>query len=209
MIFAKLRSSGMVDPGKRGAMKGRRIGRVCLGLAALALAILGGGGAALAATGQSAPEVHGTVWAAWIDRDINLKLRHLPHNYSCDALWYKLRGILIALGASEYMAIRSYRCGYSPNLSLKFQVLRVVTGSQVGWANTKAAYKVVRLRPGHPEKLDANDCDLVSQLQETLVAALHLPVVASKLECADPSTAHEFYLSVRALVAQPSAAAPR
>jgi len=161
--------------------------------------------AASAAAESSASAPAGTEWAAWINRDVEIDLQDLPQTYSCDQLWYKLRAVLLAIGAREYMAIEPYYCGKgardggrSPSLHLRFQTLRTVTGKEVRWANTRAVEQTVVLKPGEPKRLDAGDCALVKQLQGTLFAYLDIPVSAARFECAAPSQ-HDFDLSVRVL----------
>jgi hypothetical protein len=184
-------------------MTRNRAGIIRSCLAALAAATLLSG-AARASGGMRRAQP--PIWAAWISRDIDLHLKNLPQVYSCDALWYKLRGVLLAIGARKYMSITPYSCGRAASLHVRFQTLHVLTGADIRWANTKATYKAVRLAPGDPAKLDAGDCALLSQLAGSLFVYLDLPVVSQHLECSDPRAARRFYLSVRALLPRPSGA---
>ena len=147
----------------------------------------------------------GIEWAAWINRDIELDLQGLPHTYTCDDLWYKLRAILLAIGAREYMSIERFDCGKgspsgggSQRVHLRFLTLRQVTGDQIRWANTRAAEKTVVLAPGDPQRLGPGDCTLVRQLKSTLFPYLDLPVTSARFDCADPS-AHDFELAARVI----------
>ena len=147
----------------------------------------------------------GTEWAAWINRDIQIDLQNLPQTYTCDELWYKLRAILLAIGAREYMSIDRFHCGNSapdggrsPTVHLRFLTLRPVTGDQIRWANTSAMERPVVLAPGTPSRLEPGDCALVQQLRGTLVAYLELPVTTARFECSAPSP-HDFELSARVL----------
>jgi hypothetical protein len=149
--------------------------------------------------------------ATWITRDVELNLQSLPKVYSCDDLWYKLRGILLAIGARQYMSIRPFYCGQgaanagrSPMLDLRFQTLRTLSGANVRWAETTAVSKVVRLGPGEPKILDTGDCALLEQLDGTLFAYLNMHVVATDLECSRPRSAARYSLSVQALTPQPA-----
>jgi hypothetical protein len=154
-------------------------------------------------------------WATWITHDIQIDLKGLPSPYACDELWYKLRGILLAIGAREYMAITPYKCGVkaadegrSPTVDLKFQTLRALSGADARWAQTSAVRKVVRIAPGEPKILNANDCALLSQLSGTLFTYLDMHVVASDLQCSRPQSTQKFSISVEALIAKPSARSP-
>ncbi|MGB6450381.1 MAG: hypothetical protein WBE92_06485 [Steroidobacteraceae bacterium] len=149
--------------------------------------------------------------ATWITRDVELKLQNLPKVYSCDDLWYKLHGILLAIGARQYMSIRPYYCGHgaanagrSPMVDLRFQTLRALSGANAKWADTTAVDKVVRLGPGEPKILDTGDCALLEQLDGTLFASLNMHVVATDLDCSSPRSAARFNLSVQALTPQPA-----
>lgn len=149
--------------------------------------------------------------ATWITRDVEFKLQKLPKIYSCDDLWYKLHGILLAIGARQYMSIMPYYCGRgaanggrSPMVDLRFQTLRVLSGANVRWAETTAVSKVVRLGPGEPKILDGGDCALLEQLDGTLFAYLNMHVVATNLECSLPQSAARYSLSVQTLTQQPA-----
>jgi hypothetical protein len=169
--------------------------------------------ARISLTANAAPPVAAApvTWATWITRDVQLDFHNLPKAYSCDELWYRLRDVLLAIGARQYMAITPYNCaanspggGRSPSVDLKFQTLRVLTGAEAHWAQTKAARKTVRLAPGEPKILDAADCALLSQLDGTLFTYLDMHVLESDLQCAGPASARKFSVVVDAVVAVPS-----
>lgn len=156
--------------------------------------------------------------ATWITRDVEIKLQNLPETYTCDDLWYKLHGILLAIGARQYMSITPYNCGpaaarggRSPTLDLKFQVLRTLSGANVKWAETTAVNQVVRLGPGEPKILGAGDCALLAQLEGTLFSYLGMNAVPANLECsaARGGGASHFGLSVEVLTEEPAHAAKR
>jgi hypothetical protein len=186
-----------------------------LGTAALLAAVRPALAAAAQSTAAPAPRTPqklgpGEEWASWINRDIEIDLQNLPHPYGCDELWYKVRAILLAIGAREYMSITPYDCGKgaphdarAPSLHLRFQTLRVVTGKDIYWANTRAVKKTVVLAPGEPKRLDADDCALVQQLEGTLFAYLDLKADTSRFQCAAPRSGHDFDLTVQALTAVP------
>jgi hypothetical protein len=179
---------------------------------------LAAGGAAPQTAAETAAQQTlpaGAIWATWITRDIQIPLQGLPKTYSCDQLWYKLHGILLAIGARAYMAITPYNCGSkaaaagrSPTLDLKFQTLRALTGADAHWAQAGAARKVVRLAPGEPKILDASDCALVAQLNGTLFTYLDMHVVSADLECSAPQPAQNFSVAVETLIAVPTAHSP-
>jgi hypothetical protein len=156
--------------------------------------------------------------ATWITRDVQIPLQNLPEAYSCDALWYKLHGILLAIGARQYMSITPYDCGRgasgggrSPTLDMKFQTLRALSAANARWADTSAVRRIVRLAPGEPKILHAGDCALLKQLEETLFPYLNLHVVATNLECSAPHGADAFSVSIQALTEErtPSSQVPR
>ena len=189
-----------------------RTGVIAACSCALAASSLVAGAAAPGTAAASAPPV---TWATWITRDVQIPLQNLPKAYSCDDLWYKLRGILLAIGARQYMSIMPYNCGSnapgggrSPTLDLKFQTLRVLTGADTRWAQTKAERKTVRLGPGEPKILDSSDCALVSQLSGTLFSYLNLHVVTSDLECSPPPSARKFGIAVDTVIALPTGRSP-
>lgn len=156
------------------------------------------------ASDRSTPE-----WATWITRDVEINFQNLPKTYSCDALWYKLRGVLLAIGARQYMSIMPYDCGKGaahdgrwPTVDLRFQTLRILTGASAKWAETKAVRKAVELGPGLTQRLEPGDCNFLAQLQGTLFAYLKLQVVTQHLECGADGNAR-YGLTVQALIEHP------
>ena len=166
---------------------------------------LAGGVPALAGAARSAP-----VPAEWQTFDVLVDFENLPRTYSCDDLWYRFRDVLLQLGARAYMTITPYDCGYpgggaarSPHVEVEFQLPRVLHGAATRYAQLSVVDASVRLAPGSPRSLDAHDCDLVTQLEGTLFAALPLQIERSDFHCSvsPPS----FALTVDARVAAPAA----
>jgi len=146
----------------------------------------------------AAPDVPAAQPAEWRSYDMLVRLQNLPHTYSCDDLWYKLRDVLLKLGARAYMTLTPYHCGItgggpatSPSLELKFQLPMVLTGTATRYAQIYVIDEAVRVAPGSPPSLTDKDCQLVRQLQETLFIALPLHVTAADFKCmgAQPSFA--------------------
>jgi hypothetical protein len=159
--------------------------------------------AATAAASEAPPTVQPAEWTSF---DMLVRLQNLPRTYSCDDLWYKLRDLLLKLGARAYMTITPYHCGFagggpatSPSLELKFQLPRVLSGSDTRYAQISVIDEPIRLAPGSPPSLSDKDCDLVRQLQATLFTALPVHVSAANFSCTTPQPS--FMLSVQARIA--------
>ncbi len=188
----------------------RRTGALFAASCAFALAL-----GPLTASAAPPPGGPSATWATWITRDVQIDLRNLPKPYTCDDLWYKVRGVLLAIGAREYMSISPHNCGArasgggrSPSIEAKFQTLRALSGPDARWAQTSAVPKTVRLGPGEPQTLDTSDCALLSQLNETLFSYLGAHVVAADLKCSSPQSERKFSLAVEALIAVPAGHGP-
>jgi hypothetical protein len=143
--------------------------------------------------------------AIWTQYDILVDLHQLPKRYSCDALWYKFHDVLWSIGAREIKEILPYQCGsgagplaLSPRVHVRFALPSVVRADQ---ASLSVASRTIRLRPGEPRSLDASDCALLSQMKDTLFAALPIRVVSSSLECGAPGHS-EFSVLIQALTPQ-------
>lgn len=171
--------------------------------ALLALLSLLGASAFVRAAATDVPAAQPAEWRSY---DLLVPLQNLPRTYSCDDLWYKLRDVLLKIGARAYMTITPYHCGFvgggpatSPSLELKFQLPTVLTGSATRNAQISVVDEAVRLAPGSPASLTDKDCQLVRQLQGTLFSALPLHVTAADFSCtrAQPS----FALNVKAEIA--------
>ena len=151
--------------------------------------------------------------ATWRAHDLIVGLHDLQRSYSCDDLWYKFRDVLLALGARPDMKILVYRCvpghtnARSPSVHLQFSVPELLDGSQARWTELDATPTIVRLAPGHPESLESQDCDLLQQMNESLLPALTQRLVSSDLDCTVPKSGRwPFSITVVALT--PSAPKP-
>jgi hypothetical protein len=180
----------------------------------LAVVVPLAGGAYAAATSAQPAE--------WRTYDVLVDFQNLPRTYSCDELWYRFRDVLRSLGARAYMTVTPYDCGYigggearSPHVEVKFQLPQPLQGAATRYAQLSVITRPVRLAPGAPRSLQASDCELVRQLQSTLLAALPLHVTVADFNC---SSAHaSFALSINAPLAvapasrqaQATAPAPR
>jgi hypothetical protein len=188
----------------------RGTGALLASSCALALALV-----PLTAGAKPPPGGPSATWATWITRDVVISLHDLPKRYTCDDLWYKVRGVLLAIGAREYMSISPYNCGArssgegrSPSIEARFQTLRALSGPDARWAQTSAVLKTVRLGPGEPKILDTSDCALLSQLNGTLFSYLEVHVVATDLQCSSPQSERKFGLAVEGLVEVPAGHPP-
>jgi hypothetical protein len=159
------------------------------------------------AAGVASPGSAGQA-AIWTRHDLIVNFRHLPKIYSCDALWYKFRDVLRAIGARPDLTIATFQCGpqlgslaRSPQVHLYFSIPQTVGDDDAHWADVEAALRTVRLEPGHPASIDASDCQLLRQMKDGLLAALPDRVISFKLACEAPSGRSLFNVSVEALTA--------
>ena len=151
--------------------------------------------------------------AEWKSYDLLLDFRALPRTYSCDELWYKVRDVLLQLGARAYMTITPYDCGStrggearSPRVEVKFQLPEPLSGPATRYAQITMSEQAVRLAPGAPGSLQAGDCELTRQLQDTLLAALPVHVTSSAFDCT--AAAGSFALTINAPLAAHEGATP-
>ena len=165
--------------------------------------------------GAAAQEVPAAQPAEWRSYDLLVQLQDLPHTYSCDDLWYKLRDVLLKLGARAYMTLTPYHCGVtgggpatSPSLELKFQLPSVVSGQARRYAQISVVDETVHLAPGSPPSLSDRDCQLMRQLQGTLFAALPLHVTAANFSCTPPRSAFALNVQVPITAGREAAAQP-
>jgi hypothetical protein len=148
--------------------------------------------------------------AVWTPHDIIVGFDHLPRIYSCDDLWYKIRDVLLAIGARPDLRILTYQCGarsgalaLSPQVHLHFSLPQAIAPAQARWADLETTAQTVRLGPGHPASLKDSDCELMRQLKDNLLAALPDRVLTFKLACSGPATRWPFSVSVQILGAAP------
>lgn len=166
----------------------------------LACVIACAAGAAHAVAPATAPA---PVPAEWRTYDLLVQFQDLPKTYSCDDLWYRFRDVLLTLGARAFMTLTPYDCGYvgggearSPRVQLKFQLPQPLHGADTRYAEMSAVDREVRLAPGTPHSLQTGDCELMKQLQGTLLAALPVKVTSATFSCSGPDAA--FALTLQA-----------
>ena len=128
--------------------------------------------------------------AEWKSYDVLVEFRTLPRTYSCDELWHKVNDVLLQLGARAHMTITPFDCGTShgeearsPSVEVKFQLPEPLRSGTTQYAETTAREQAVRLAPGAPSSLQAGDCELMRQMEETLLAGLPVHITASAFDC--------------------------
>ncbi len=170
-----------------------------------ALPLLLLGMAAAAVDASAAPAATSTP-ARWKSYYVLVEFQDLPRTYSCDELWYKVRDLLLRLGARPAMTITPYACGFlgggearSPRVEVKFQLPEPLAGSETRYADATVSEQAVRLAPGSPGSLHADDCELMRQLQQTLLAGLPVQITRSAFSC--KPAANSFALTVDAPIA--------
>ena len=151
--------------------------------------------------------------AEWRSYAVLVDFTALPRTYSCDDLWYKFRDVLLRLGARAYMTITPYQCGvrgggeaHSPKVEVKFQLPQPLHGDAVRYAQISAGDEIIKLAPGSPRSLGPDDCELVRQMQQGLLAALPVRVTSSDFRCT--GARESFSLTLEAVIAAPPSAAP-
>ena len=174
-------------------------------LVGVALIVLG---ASVATAGERPTREDTSQPAVWAPHDLIVDLRNLPKRYTCDDLWYKFRAVLLAIGARPDLKILPYRCepragsaAFSPKVHLRFSTARTVSGTDTRWADVRAGSRLVHLQPGTPDRIDDQDCELLSQMKATLLRYLDDHVVEFNLACQALRRANPpFGMTVSALV---------
>jgi len=168
---------------------------------------------ALAAAAPTAAPAPAPAPAEWRSYAVLVDFTALPRTYSCDDLWYKFRDVLLRLGARAYMTITPYQCGvrgggeaHSPKVEVKFQLPQPLHGDAVRYAQISAGDEIIKLAPGSPRSLGPDDCELVRQMQQGLLAALPVRVTSSDFRCT--GARESFSLTLDAVIAAPPSAGP-
>jgi hypothetical protein len=122
--------------------------------------------------------------AEWKSYDLLLDFRALPRTYST-------RG-----GEAR-----------SPRVEVKFQLPEPLSGAATRYAEITVSERTVRLAPGAPGSLQAGDCELMRQMQETLLAGLPVHVTSSAFHCS--AATESFALTIDAPLPAHEGATPR
>lgn len=151
--------------------------------AAVAGAMIVHSAAGLADAGASVPSV-------WGRYDLILEFNHLPKQYSCKDLWYKIRAVLAAVGAGGISEILPYDCGsgrtdhgLSPKVHVAFVVPEAASGIQARNPDLHASSAEIHLGPGNPSTLDDSDCRLVQQMNNLLFRSIPVHVLQATWNC--------------------------
>ena len=179
----------------------RRCGVIAAAACALAVGLVGP--RAVAETGGADPAAGQP--ALWRTFDMIVNFQNLPRTYTCNQLWYEFHGLLLRLGAWPYsINILTYNCSRTPNGDMKspaaevrFQLPTFVHGAAVKWASAKAIERTVRLAPGEPKTLQTSDCQLLQQIDQTMLASMPVRIAREHFDCAAQSRrAEKFDVSV-------------
>ncbi|HEV2270768.1 MAG TPA: hypothetical protein VGR92_15045 [Steroidobacteraceae bacterium] len=171
-----------------------------IGTAICALGFLGAGTVAGAQGGAAAGKP-----ALWRTYDMIVNLQNLPRTYTCDQLWYEFHGILLRLGAWPYsVSILPYHCSpspggdlKSPDVEVRFQLPFFLQGVAAQSAPSQAVERTVRLAPGEPKTLQTSDCQLLQQIDGTMLATIVAHVDAENFHCsAGPPKAADFSVTL-------------
>lgn len=141
--------------------------------------------------------------ASWVAYELSVDFHNLPRRYSCDELRFKVRDVLLVLGARPDLNVLMARCelgSRSPIVRVQFVMPELVERTSKRGVVVDAAAAIVRLEPGHPASLYATDCELMRQIKDGLLAPMARRVVSFNLACsAASSSGARFNLSVQTL----------
>ncbi len=173
-----------------------RIIRNCLGAALLCA----GFDSTVAMAQTASPDA--PVTAYWAEHAEVDELGKLSKPYSCDDLFYKYRDILLKLGVRPGIKIYTYGCnrpGQPASGTTKVDLTYALPHPAP--AGFKAYQRSIKLAPGEPKSLTADDCALLDDMRQTVIAAISSQVDARGLDCGNGHHHKKFELTVQVLVA--------
>jgi hypothetical protein len=165
-----------------------------------------------AALGAAAPAAAADtpVTAYWGQHNEVDELNQLPKTYACDDLYYVYRDILFKLGARP-TKIYTYGCtragqavSGTPRVDLAYSAPRDTQGRPGFHANRQS----IRLAPGDPKSLTADDCVLLGDMRQTVIASIASKIDDHGLSCDSPKSKKRFELVVEALLPAEDAPEP-
>jgi hypothetical protein len=168
-----------------------------IGYSVATVLLCAGLGATAGAAAQDAP-----VTAYWAEHAEVDELGKLPKTYGCDELFYKYRDILLKLGVRPGPKIYAYGCtrpGQPASGSAKVDLGYAI--AHPGPVGFKAYKRAIKLTPGEPKSLTAEDCQLLDDMRQTVIAAISSEVEAHGLDCGTDHSHKKFELTVQVLIA--------
>ncbi|MGA8707075.1 MAG: hypothetical protein WB646_08825 [Steroidobacteraceae bacterium] len=163
---------------------------------------LGLAGVALAEDAAPNADPDAPVTAYWAEHEEVDELGKLPRAYGCDDLFYKYRDILLKLGVRPGIKIYTYGCtrpGQPASGTTKVDLTYDLPHpAPTGF---KAYHRSVTLTAGDPKSLTVDDCALLDDMRQTVIAAISNQVDAHGLDCGSGHHHKKFKLTVQTLVA--------
>lgn len=175
------------------------------------------------------------VAAVWKQQEISFYYRSFTTFYPCASLNAKVRRMLLVLGASHDLKVRSSGCGdgqvgRSPMVSIQLSSpVEATPAALAALAKTRATRELVaRVRGGNAAlesvdaqfpaqwqrvalsrnaslRLDAGDCELVNEFKRKVIPQLSIRIVQDDLRCSAYGMSSQTQLQVEALQALPPA----
>jgi hypothetical protein len=129
--------------------------------------------------------------AVWTPKRVHFTYMGLTTHYSCDGLKEKVREALLELGARKDLEVHEGACQRPatgpepfPNVEVRMNVLQPVADNASGVGSLPARWERVDLKLDRDLLLEAEDCELVEQIEHTFLPLFTTRNVDYQSNCA-------------------------
>jgi hypothetical protein len=121
-------------------------------------------------------EANSAVHATWTTKQLHFVYMGFTAHYSCEGLADKVRKALLDLGARKDLKVREGACEHPfggpepfPNVDVKMSVLQPATDKTAATDTVPVHWKPVDLKLDRDPLWEAEDCELLEQIEHTFL----------------------------------------
>ena len=136
----------------------------------------------VASSMTAAAQTSAPLRAVWVTKEVHFVFQGFTTKYSCDGLQSKIRNALLQLGARKDLRVDEGACSSPtggpepfPSVNVKLSVLQPLANNKEDAKAVLAHWKAIDLRLDKDPLWQAEDCELLEQIEHTF-----LPLFATR-----------------------------
>lgn len=161
--------------------------RLVMLLFALIMFVLNVSVNAESSTAENSAESVAVVNAVWQEHEEKMYLNSFYTYHSCDGVESKIELILEELGAKEVKARATgcfdFNSHLGKNIRVKVKFKTLTTDLNVEGEPVIASLQAVHIRPRHPRSIRVGDCEVIEDIQKSLLGSFEHEVIKKNRKC--------------------------